>query len=339
MHGLSVETTEALAELLAPARPRGMGLRRRGRADADRALPPAAPRRPLLLRLPRLPGPRGQRQGCGAARGRPHRRHRKRGLPAPPRADDACDRLPPPDGQVLRSLKRGGKNADALRGSKVGRNGGGGPMNGKTRFSATRRTATGLVALAAAGMLATACGSSASTGTSSTAATTTTAAGATGSTSTTAGSTGATGATGATGNSTTTSTTSAGGLGSAFLGKFQSGEHLTFTATYTITSSSGTDKLTSLTHCAAVAEPALQGGDHHRNVRVPHDRHQELPVQPDRRQVDLPERGQEPSRSRPVRRLRARERTFPSSKPPPRTAPTRATRRRLSTASRFSASR
>ena len=120
-------------------------------------------------------------------------------------------------------------------------------MNGKTRFSATRRTATGLVALAAAGMLATACGSSASTGTSSTAATTTTAAGATGSTSTTAGSTGATGATGATGNSTTTSTTSAGGLGSAFLGKFQSGEHLTFTATYTITSSSGTDKLTSLT--------------------------------------------------------------------------------------------
>jgi len=87
-------------------------------------------------------------------------------------------------------------------------------------------------------MLATACGSSASSGTSSTAAPPTTAAGSTGSTSTTAGATGA---------STTTSTTSAGALGSAFLGKFQSGEHLTFTATYKITSSNGTDKLTSLT--------------------------------------------------------------------------------------------
>ncbi len=114
-------------------------------------------------------------------------------------------------------------------------------MNRKTIFSGTRRTATGLVALAAAGMRATACSSSASSGTSSTAAPTTTAAGSTGSTSTTSG------ATGATGSSTTTTTTSAGGLGSAFLGKFQSGEHLTFTATYKITSSKGTDKLTSLT--------------------------------------------------------------------------------------------
>ncbi len=59
--------------VLAPPRPRGMGLRRRGRADLDRALPPAVPGRPLLLGLSRLSRPRGQRQGGRAPRCRPHR--------------------------------------------------------------------------------------------------------------------------------------------------------------------------------------------------------------------------------------------------------------------------
>ena len=36
--------TEALAELLAPPHPRGVGLRRRGRPDARRPVPPAVPR-------------------------------------------------------------------------------------------------------------------------------------------------------------------------------------------------------------------------------------------------------------------------------------------------------
>ena len=39
-----------------------------------RPVPPAVPRRPLLVGLPGLPRPRGQRQGGRAARGRPHRR-------------------------------------------------------------------------------------------------------------------------------------------------------------------------------------------------------------------------------------------------------------------------
>ena len=99
---------------VAPARPRGVGIRRRGRADADRSVPPAAPWWPLLVRLSGLPGSRGQRQGRGAPRSRPHRGHRQRGLPAPSGADDACDRLPSPDGQVLRRLKIGGKAADVF---------------------------------------------------------------------------------------------------------------------------------------------------------------------------------------------------------------------------------
>jgi len=72
-------------------------------------------------------------------------------------------------------------------------------------------------------MLAAACGSSSSSGT-----TTTAAPG--GSTSTTSA--------GGGGSSSTTTTTSSTGTGSAFLGKFQSGEHATFIATYKVTSSS-----------------------------------------------------------------------------------------------------
>ena len=55
--------------VLAPPHPRGMGLRRRGRPQPHRPLPPAVPGRPLLVGLPGLPQPRGQRQG-----GRPPRR-------------------------------------------------------------------------------------------------------------------------------------------------------------------------------------------------------------------------------------------------------------------------
>ena len=53
--------------VLAPAHARGVGLRRRGRAHAHGPVPPAVPRRPLLLGLPRLPGPRGQREGPAPA--------------------------------------------------------------------------------------------------------------------------------------------------------------------------------------------------------------------------------------------------------------------------------
>ena len=102
-------------------------------------------------------------------------------------------------------------------------------------ISGTRRAVTGLGALVAAGLLATACGSSASSGTSTTAAPGTTAAGSTGTTPTT---------TGASGSTTTTSGSS---LGASFLGKFQSGAHATFTATYKITSGSSASKLSSLT--------------------------------------------------------------------------------------------
>ena len=74
LHGLGVEMAEALAELLAPPHPRGVGLRRRGRPVARRPVPPAVPRRPLLVGLPGVPRPRGQREGRRAARRRPHRR-------------------------------------------------------------------------------------------------------------------------------------------------------------------------------------------------------------------------------------------------------------------------
>ena len=53
--------------VLAPADPRGARVRRRGRPDADRAVPPAVPGRPLLVGLPGLSRPHRQRQGRRAA--------------------------------------------------------------------------------------------------------------------------------------------------------------------------------------------------------------------------------------------------------------------------------
>ena len=89
---------------LAPAHPRGVGLRRRGRPDARRAVPPAVPRRALLVGLPGVPRPRGQRHGGRAARGRAPRHRGERGdrLAVPARADHVGHHLPPPPGQVLR---------------------------------------------------------------------------------------------------------------------------------------------------------------------------------------------------------------------------------------------
>ena len=104
LHGLSVEMTEALAELLAPPHPRGVGLRRRGRPDARGAVPPAVPRVALLVGLPRVPRPRRPGEGRRAARDRPHRRDAHRGVPARARAEHLGDHRPPPRGEVLRRV-------------------------------------------------------------------------------------------------------------------------------------------------------------------------------------------------------------------------------------------
>ena len=48
---------------VAPAHPRGARLRRRGRPHGPGALPPAVPRRALLVGVPRVPGPHRQREG------------------------------------------------------------------------------------------------------------------------------------------------------------------------------------------------------------------------------------------------------------------------------------
>ena len=68
LHGLGRRDGRGPGRVLAPPHPRGAGLRRRGRPDPDRPVPPAVPRRPLLLGLPGLSRPRGQRQGGRAAR-------------------------------------------------------------------------------------------------------------------------------------------------------------------------------------------------------------------------------------------------------------------------------
>ena len=102
-------------------------------------------------------------------------------------------------------------------------------MKWRTIGSGRRRAVTVLGVLVVAGALASACGSSSSSGSTTTAPPTTA------------------GASSTTSPSTTSTTTAASGLsGTAFLGRFQSGQHATFIATYKITSSA-THKLTTLT--------------------------------------------------------------------------------------------
>ena len=71
---------------VAPPHPRGVGLRRRGRPDARRPVPPAVPRLALLVGLPRVPRPRRPGEARRAARDRPHRRDAHRGVPPRARA-------------------------------------------------------------------------------------------------------------------------------------------------------------------------------------------------------------------------------------------------------------
>ena len=59
---------------------------------------------PVLVGLPGLPRPRGQRQGGRAARRRPHRHRGQRGVPARAGAVDHRHHLPPSASQVLRGL-------------------------------------------------------------------------------------------------------------------------------------------------------------------------------------------------------------------------------------------
>ena len=70
LHGLGVEMAEALAEYWHRRIREEWGFAERGRSDTRGPLPPAVPRRPLLVGLPRLPRPRGQREGARAARRR-----------------------------------------------------------------------------------------------------------------------------------------------------------------------------------------------------------------------------------------------------------------------------
>ena len=90
--------------VLAPPHPRGVGVPGRGRPDDRWSVPPAVPRRAVLVGLSGLPGPRGQRHGGAAARrGAPgHRGQRGDRLAVPTGADDLRPDLPPPPGQVLR---------------------------------------------------------------------------------------------------------------------------------------------------------------------------------------------------------------------------------------------
>ena len=104
---------------VAPPHPRGVGLRRRGRPHHRRPLPPAVPRRPLLLGLPGVPRPRGQRHRRPPPRRRPPRHRGERGdrLAVPARADHLGHHLPPPPGEVLRREVRRTRGAASAQAS------------------------------------------------------------------------------------------------------------------------------------------------------------------------------------------------------------------------------
>ena len=120
LHGLGVEMAEALAEYWHRRIREELGFAERGRAHPDRPVPPEVPRRPVLVGLPGLPRPRGQRQGGRAARRRPHRGRGQRGLPAPSRAVDHGHHLPPSAGQVLRRLTSGVASCSGSRRALTG---------------------------------------------------------------------------------------------------------------------------------------------------------------------------------------------------------------------------
>ncbi len=114
LHGLGVEMAEALAELWHKRIRTEWGFVDEDGPALGGPVPPAVPRRPLLLRVPRVPGPRGQRHDPRAARRRPDRPRLLGGdgLPVPARADHQRAHLPPPRGQVLRGpLSSGGRSA------------------------------------------------------------------------------------------------------------------------------------------------------------------------------------------------------------------------------------
>ena len=89
LHGLGVEMAEALAELWHHRIREEWGFVDEDGPTLGRPVPPAVPRRPLLVGLPGVPRPRGQRHGRRPARRRAHRHRGQRGdrLAVPARAD------------------------------------------------------------------------------------------------------------------------------------------------------------------------------------------------------------------------------------------------------------
>ena len=105
LHGLGVEMAEALAELWHRRIREEWGFADEDGPVAGRPVPPAVPRRPLLVGLSGVPGPRGQRHrspSCSTRRAHRHRVQRGDRLPVPAGADHLGADLPPPAGQVLR---------------------------------------------------------------------------------------------------------------------------------------------------------------------------------------------------------------------------------------------
>ncbi len=103
LHGLSVEMTEALAEYWHWRIRDEWGFAGEDGPELAGPVPPAVPGRTVLLGLPGLPGPGGQRPVRLFGGGRAYRRRVQRGdlVAVPPRTDDGRYHLPPPSGQVL----------------------------------------------------------------------------------------------------------------------------------------------------------------------------------------------------------------------------------------------
>ena len=91
LHGVGVEMAEALAEYWHRRIRQEWGFVDEDGPDGRRAVPPAVPRWPLLVGLPRLPRPRGQRQGGRDPRRRPARH---RGLARRPAGSTSRSRRP-----------------------------------------------------------------------------------------------------------------------------------------------------------------------------------------------------------------------------------------------------